>query len=70
MKLCVMDIGDIVYELEEIMKSWKVQDKTWHSIWSIFWDCIWAGGDDEEMEVHEQEMKVCVMDICDIVYDV
>jgi hypothetical protein len=28
MKLCVMDIGDIVYELEEIMKSWKVQDKT------------------------------------------
>jgi hypothetical protein len=28
MKVCVMDICDIVYELEEIMKSWKVQDKT------------------------------------------
>jgi hypothetical protein len=24
MKLCLMDIGEIVYEMEEMMKSWKV----------------------------------------------
>jgi hypothetical protein len=27
MKVCLMDICDIVYEVEEIMKSWKVQGK-------------------------------------------
>jgi hypothetical protein len=34
MKVCLMDIGEIVYEVEEMMKSWKVQGKKWKD-----WEC-------------------------------
>jgi hypothetical protein len=35
MKVCLMDIGEIVYEVEEMMKNWKVQGKKWKYIRSI-----------------------------------
>jgi hypothetical protein len=43
MKVCVMDIGEIVYELEEMMKSRKVQGKKWKCIRSILgrWYLNW-----------------------------